>query len=65
MKSFINGFQTPQQQEIHAGIARVTLVQYFQNPYDEPLEATYLLPLPSNDTRWRERLTASSGEATK
>ncbi len=34
--------------EIHAGVARVTMVQHFQNPYDAPLEATYLLPLPAD-----------------
>ncbi len=33
--------------EVHAGLARVTMVQLFQNPYDQPLEAKYLLPLPS------------------
>ena len=33
--------------EIHAGLARVTLIQWFHNPYDESLEATYLFPLPS------------------
>lgn len=33
--------------EIHAGLARVTMVQWFHNPYDQPLEATYLFPLPS------------------
>ena len=29
-----------------AGIARVTLEQRFENPYDEPLAVTYSLPLP-------------------
>ena len=33
--------------EIHAGLARVTLVQTFKNPYEEALEATYLFPLPA------------------
>lgn len=33
--------------EVHAGMARVTLIQWFHNPYEEPIEATYLLPLPS------------------
>jgi Ca-activated chloride channel family protein len=33
--------------QVHAGLARVTMVQWFTNPYDVPLEATYLLPLPS------------------
>jgi Ca-activated chloride channel family protein len=32
--------------EVHAGLARVTLIQWFHNPYDESLEATYLFPLP-------------------
>ena len=32
--------------EVHAGLARVTLVQWFHNPYDRPIEAEYLLPLP-------------------
>jgi len=33
--------------EVHAGLARVTMVQWFHNPYEETLEATYLFPLPS------------------
>ncbi len=33
--------------EIHAGLARVTLIQWFHNPFEESLEATYLFPLPS------------------
>ena len=33
--------------EIQAGLARVTMVQWFHNPYEESLEATYLFPLPS------------------
>lgn len=32
--------------EVHAGLARVTLVQWFFNPYDTAISATYLLPLP-------------------
>ncbi len=34
--------------EIHAGLARVTMIQWFHNPYEESLEATYLFPLPSS-----------------
>lgn len=34
--------------EVHAGLARVTMIQWFHNPYDEALEATYLFPLPSD-----------------
>ncbi len=30
------------------GIARVILTQRFENPFDEPLAVTYLLPLPSD-----------------
>lgn len=30
------------------GIARVVLSQHFENPFDEPLEVRYLLPLPSD-----------------
>ncbi len=33
--------------EVHAGLARVTLVQWFHNPYEQAIEATYLLPLPA------------------
>jgi len=33
--------------EVHAGLARVTMIQWFHNPYEESLEATYLFPLPS------------------
>lgn len=33
--------------EITAGLARVTLTQWFTNPYDTPIEALYLFPLPS------------------
>ena len=43
--------------EIQAGLARVTLVQQFQNPYDEVLEATYLLPLPDDAAVDRMDLT--------
>ena len=32
--------------EVTAGLARVTMVQWFQNPYDEPISATYRLALP-------------------
>ena len=31
---------------VSAGLVDVTLSQWFQNPYDEPIDATYLLPLP-------------------
>ncbi|HVI01359.1 MAG TPA: VIT domain-containing protein [Enhygromyxa sp.] len=31
-----------------AGLARVTLRQQFQNPYDEPLRVRYLVPLPAD-----------------
>ena len=34
--------------EAAGGIARVVLTQHFQNPYDEPLEVRYLLPLPAD-----------------
>jgi len=30
------------------GVARVVLEQRFENPYDDPLAVTYLLPLPSD-----------------
>lgn len=43
--------------EVSAGLARVTLTQIFQNPYDAPLEATYLLPLPSKSAVDRMDLT--------
>lgn len=33
--------------EVNAGLARVTMTQFFANPYDEPIEAKYLLPLPT------------------
>jgi Ca-activated chloride channel family protein len=32
--------------EVHAGLARVTLIQWFHNPYEQSLEASYLFPLP-------------------
>jgi Ca-activated chloride channel family protein len=32
--------------EVNGGLARVTLIQWFHNPYDTPISATYLLPLP-------------------
>lgn len=32
--------------EITGGLARVTMIQWFHNPYEEPISATYLLPLP-------------------
>ncbi len=34
--------------EAGGGIARVVLTQRFENPYAEPLEVRYLLPLPSD-----------------
>lgn len=34
--------------EVHAGLARVTLSQWFHNPYEEPISAEYLFPLPSD-----------------
>lgn len=43
--------------EVHAGLARVTLTQWFHNPYDEPLEARYLFPLPSTAAVDRMDLT--------
>jgi Ca-activated chloride channel family protein len=43
--------------EIHAGLARVTLIQWFHNPYEESLEATYLFPLPSTAAVDRMDLT--------
>lgn len=43
--------------EVHAGLAQVTLTQWFHNPYDEPLEATYLLPLPAGSAVHRMDLT--------
>ena len=33
--------------EAGGGIARVVLTQRFKNPFDQPLEVRYLLPLPS------------------
>ncbi len=48
--------------EVHAGLARVTMVQYFQNPYDEPIEAKYLLPLPS--TAAVDRMDMTVGDRT-
>jgi len=44
--------------EVHAGLARVTLIQWFANPYDEPLEATYLFPLPETAAVFRMDLVA-------
>ena len=32
--------------EVAAGLASVELTQWFANPFDMPIEATYLLPLP-------------------
>ena len=32
--------------EVHAGLARVTLTQWFHNPYADTLSAEYLFPLP-------------------
>jgi Ca-activated chloride channel family protein len=43
--------------EVAAGLARVTLVEWFTNPYDTPLEATYLLPLPVDSAVDRMDLT--------
>ncbi len=43
--------------EVHAGLARVTMIQWFHNPYDETLEATYLFPLPSTAAVDRMDLT--------
>ncbi|MFH1462833.1 MAG: VIT domain-containing protein [Pseudomonadota bacterium] len=43
--------------EIHAGLARVTMTQWFHNPYEEPLEARYLFPLPSTAAVDRMDLT--------
>ncbi|MCB9795790.1 MAG: AgmX/PglI C-terminal domain-containing protein [Alphaproteobacteria bacterium] len=43
--------------EVHAGLARVTMTQFFANPYDAPLEAKYLLPLPSEAAVYRMDLT--------
>ena len=43
--------------EVHAGLARVTLIQWFHNPYEEPLEARYLFPLPSTAAVDRMDLT--------
>ncbi len=43
--------------EIQAGLARVTMVQWFHNPYEESLEATYLFPLPSTAAVDRMDLT--------
>jgi Ca-activated chloride channel family protein len=34
--------------EAGGGIARVVLTQRFRNPYEQPLEVRYLLPLPSD-----------------
>ncbi|MEZ6184819.1 MAG: VIT domain-containing protein [Planctomycetota bacterium] len=34
--------------EAGGGIARTVLTQRFENPYDEPLEVRYLLPLPAD-----------------
>ncbi len=34
--------------EVNGGLARVALTQWFANPYDQPISATYLLPLPQN-----------------
>ncbi len=34
--------------EVHAGMARLTLIQWFRNPYGRPVDATYLLPLPED-----------------
>src|SRR5687768_10482502 len=34
--------------EAGGGIARVVLTQRFANPFDQPLEVRYLLPLPSD-----------------
>jgi Ca-activated chloride channel family protein len=33
--------------EVSAGLSRVTMTQWFINPYDAPISATYLLPLPA------------------
>lgn len=43
--------------EVHAGLARVTLIQQFQNPYEEPIEAKYLFPLPAGAAVDRMDLT--------
>ncbi len=34
--------------EVSVGLARVTMTQWFHNPYDEPISAEYLFPLPSD-----------------
>jgi Ca-activated chloride channel homolog len=34
--------------EISGGVARVTVVQHFRNPFREPIDATYVFPLPRN-----------------
>jgi Ca-activated chloride channel homolog len=34
--------------EIHVGLARVTQTQWFHNPYEEPISAEYLFPLPAD-----------------
>ncbi|GDX80808.1 inter-alpha-trypsin inhibitor domain-containing protein [Deltaproteobacteria bacterium] len=43
--------------EVSAGIVDVTMTQWFSNPYDVPIEATYLLPLPEGAAVNRMRLT--------
>jgi Ca-activated chloride channel family protein len=32
--------------EVRAGLAKVTVTQRYTNPYDEPIDATYIFPLP-------------------
>ena len=41
-------------------VARTTMVQGFQNPHDEPLEATYIFPLPERAAVTAMRMTAES-----
>lgn len=42
---------------VSAGLVDVTLTQWFRNPSDVPIEATYLLPLPEGAAVNRMRLT--------
>jgi Ca-activated chloride channel family protein len=42
---------------VSAGLVDVTLVQWFHNPFEGPVDATYLLPLPEGAAVNRLRLT--------
>lgn len=43
--------------EVRAGLAKVTLTQRYTNPYDEPIDATYLFPLPPRAAIYDLQLT--------